>query len=115
MLGRNTEHTRTLRKTLVCTLLLSILLITFLNIKPVYAQAIVLTPSCLALNVACEAGSTIAVSGLGFSSIDTSCTISGPPVTNTRLVSPVCNISGGTVTGSFVVSNAQANVYCPYS
>src|SRR5208282_209997 len=47
MLGRNTEHTRTLRKTLVCTLLLSILLITLLNIKSVFAPGpITLTPPC---------------------------------------------------------------------
>src|SRR5208283_1337062 len=102
MLGRNTEHTRTLRKTLVCTLLLSILLITLLNIKSVNAQTISLGTS---LGVF---GTPVMVTGSGFFVNDTTCTISGPPVAR---FSSSCTISGGAVTGSFVVGNAQANDY----
>src|SRR5208337_609609 len=104
MLGRNTEHTRTLRKTLVCTLLLSILLITLLNIKPVYAQTITLS------QISGVFGSSITVSGSGFSSLDTSCTISGVPVS-----APTCTISGGSLTtASFIVGCVLASTINPY-
>src|SRR5208282_3247040 len=109
MLGRNTEHTRTLRKTLVCSLLLSILLITLLNIKSVYAQTITVTPSSVSNPYIL---SPISVSGLGFSTSDTSCTISGVPVAFNP--APTCTISGGSgsPTGSFFVrSTVQAGNY----
>src|SRR5208282_5959329 len=67
---------------------LSILLITLLNIKSVNAQTISLGTS---LGVF---GTPVMVTGSGFFVNDTTCTI-----------------SGGAVTGSFVVGNAQANDY----
>ena len=101
MLGRHTEHTRTLRKTLVCSLLLSILLITLLNIKPAYAQSITLSPN------SAQFGTPITVSGSGFSGSDTACAMSGAPVA--RVPAQTCIISGGTLTtGSFVVANVPA-------
>src|SRR5208282_1142791 len=113
MLGRNTEHTRTLRKTLVCTLLLSILLITLLNIKSVFAPGpITLTPPSGQVDL------VVAVSGPGFSPSDTSCTISGTPV-----AAQACTISGGIVSpnpncpaipstcSSFTVANVPIGVY----
>src|SRR5208283_3865611 len=103
MLGRNTEHTRTLRKTLVCTLLLSILLITLLNIKSVYAIPVVSLSSPTGIF-----GDTVHVTGTGFFVGDTSCTISGAPVARGTAS---CTITVGTVSGSFVVGSTQANDY----
>src|SRR5208337_654102 len=112
MLGRNTEHTRTLRKTLVCTLLLSILLITLLNIKSVYAQTITVTP------VSGQVDLIVHVTGSGFSLSDASCTISGTPV-----AAQSCAISGGTISPpatcpsipttcpSFIVANVAIGIY----
>src|SRR5208282_5245797 len=106
MLGRNTEHTRTLRKTLVCTLLLSILLIT-LNMKPAYAQSISLSVSSGQVDL------VVNLTGSGFSSSDTSCTISGTPVAGG--ISNACTISlppgSGNIVGSFVVANVPPGPY----
>jgi hypothetical protein len=51
-------------------------------------------------------GNSVQVYGSGFSLLDTSCSISGPPVT-----SPNCSISGGTLSGSFTVAYVNAGYY----
>lgn len=55
-----------------------------------------------------SAESTVHVSGSGFASIDSTCTITG---TSGSISLPSCTISGGTVTGSFVVANVTTTVY----
>ena len=64
------------------------------------AQYIVLNP------VTAPAGTTVTVSGSGFSTSDIACTLSG-----TVIASQSCTVSGGTLTGSFVVANVLAGVY----
>lgn len=51
-------------------------------------------------------GTTIQVSGSGFSSSDTSCSLSG-----TAVSSATCSISGGTLSGSFVAGNVATGYY----
>ncbi|MFI5448721.1 MAG: carboxypeptidase-like regulatory domain-containing protein [Candidatus Bathyarchaeia archaeon] len=101
MLGRNTEHTRTPRKALVCCLLLGILFLIFFGARPAYAG-----PSITTITPAGSVGYTISLSGSGFSLLDTSCTISGLPVS--QVPAPSCTIAGGSVTGSFIVNSAKA-------
>jgi hypothetical protein len=66
----------------------------------VIGSAITLNPS------SASAGATVSVSGSGFSPTGTSCTLTGGPI-----ASYACAISGGTLTGTFVVSTAVAGVY----
>jgi hypothetical protein len=54
------------------------------------------------------AGVTVSVSGSGFASADSTCTING---TTGPISSPSCAISGGTITGSFIVANVNPAVY----
>jgi len=56
--------------------------------------------------VSTSAGSTVDVSGSGFSPSDTTCSISGSVV-----ASPTCAVSGGTLTGAFTVANVAAGSY----
>jgi len=51
-------------------------------------------------------GTTVQVSGSGFVSGDSSCTLSGSAVS-----SPSCSISSGTLSGSFIVTNVTAASY----
>ena len=51
-------------------------------------------------------GLTVQVSGSGYSSSDTSCSISG-----TVVASPMCSVSGGALTGSFTVANVNFASY----
>lgn len=53
-----------------------------------------------------QVGSLVNVWGTGFSSSDTTCSISGNPVS-----ASACTISGGTLTGSFTVANVLAGKY----
>ena len=53
-----------------------------------------------------QVGSQVEVSGSGYASTDTTCTLSGTPVSPTS-----CSISGGSLTGSFDVGNALAGAY----
>jgi hypothetical protein len=64
------------------------------------------TPS-IALNaVSAVPGTTIQVSGSGFSLSDKTCTVSGSVVGSAN-----CSISGGTLSGSFVVANVATGSY----
>lgn len=64
------------------------------------------TPS-IALNAVSDVpGTTIQMSGSGYSLNDKSCSISGAPVASSS-----CSISGGTLTGSFVVANVATGSY----
>jgi hypothetical protein len=51
-------------------------------------------------------GTTIQVSGTGFSSSDTTCSLSGSPVSSSS-----CSISAGTLSGYFVVANVATGSY----
>ena len=55
-----------------------------------------------------QAGAMVTVSGSGFASTDSTCTIEG---STGSISSSTCTISSGTVTGSFVVANATAATY----
>ena len=57
--------------------------------------------------VSAQVGSQVLVSVSGFSSSDTTCTLTGVPI----VAPPSCSISGGILTGSFFVGNALAGVY----
>jgi len=63
-------------------------------------------PSIVLNPISAAAGSIIAVTGSGFSLSDTTCSLSGNPVST-----PSCSISGGTLTASFVVANVVAGSY----
>jgi len=64
-------------------------------------------PSITLSPASAPAGSTVAVSGSGFSASDTGCSLFGGPIGT-----PVaCSISGGTLTGSFVVADVSADSY----
>src|SRR5208282_667741 len=65
-----------------------------------------LTPAIVLNAVSAVPGTTIQVSGSGFSSSDTSCSLSGSAVG-----SPTCSISGGTLSGSFVVADVATGYY----
>ena len=69
-------------------------------------QLVTSTPSIALSPTSAQAGATVQVSGSGFYTTDTSCTISGS-VVNTQ----TCSISGGTLTGSFVVNTASVGSY----
>ncbi|MGO9643256.1 MAG: beta strand repeat-containing protein [Candidatus Bathyarchaeia archaeon] len=56
--------------------------------------------------VSAAVGATVVVSGSGFSSTDTTCSLSGSPVSGST-----CSISGGTLTGHFTVANVTAGSY----
>ena len=53
-----------------------------------------------------SAGSTVQVSGSGFSTADSSCSISGTPV-----AAETCSVSGGALTGTFTVANVATGSY----
>ncbi len=57
--------------------------------------------------VSAAAGSTVQVSGSGFSTIDSTCTLSGSAVG----ASQTCSISAGTLSGSFTVANVAVGSY----
>ena len=63
-------------------------------------------PSISLSSASASVGSTVTVSGSGFSTSDTSCSLSGGPVGT-----PHCAVSGGTLSGSFVVVNAGSGSY----
>ena len=69
-------------------------------------QVLTSGPSITLSPASASVGSTVTVSGSGFSTDDTSCSLSGSPVG-----SPSCLISGGALTGSFVVADAGAGSY----
>jgi len=60
----------------------------------------------ISLNPTFGVSGTVTVSGYDFSSSDSACSISGTPV-----LSPTCSVLGGTVTGSFTISNVAAASY----
>ncbi|MGA2627770.1 MAG: hypothetical protein ABSF63_12045 [Candidatus Bathyarchaeia archaeon] len=64
------------------------------------------SPSIVLNAVSSTPGTTIQVSGSGFSSSDTSCSLSGSAVGYST-----CSISGGTLSGSFVVANVATGYY----
>lgn len=64
------------------------------------------TPSITLSPSSGPVGSTVVVSGSGFSTSDTSCSLSG-----TAVSSSTCSVSGGTLTGSFIVANVGAGFY----
>ena len=57
--------------------------------------------------VSAAAGSTVGVSGSGFSTLDSTCTLSGSVVG----ASQTCSISAGTLSGSFTVANVAVGSY----
>jgi hypothetical protein len=63
-------------------------------------------PSITLNPVSGQVGLTVQVSGSGFLTADTSCSLSGSP-----MGSSVCSISGGTLTASFVVANVAHGQY----
>ena len=65
-----------------------------------------LTPSIVPNAISDVPGTTIQVSGSGFSSSDISCSLSGSAVG-----SSTCSISGGILSGSFVVANVATGSY----
>ena len=64
------------------------------------AGSITLNPS------SAQVGATVQVSGSGFPSTDSSCSLSGGAVS-----SPSCSISSGALSGSFIVSNVTTGSY----
>jgi hypothetical protein len=70
------------------------------------------SPTCpsgciIAFNPAsAQAGSNVQVSGVGFSSSDSSCNLFGSSV-----ASQTCSMSGGTLTGSFIVADVTSGSY----
>src|SRR5208282_6295826 len=54
-----------------------------------------------------SAGSTVQVSGSGFSLSDTVCSLTG----GGALASEACSVSGGAITASFIVANAAVGSY----
>ncbi len=65
-----------------------------------------LTPAIVLNANSVVPGTTIQVSGSGFSTSDTSCSLSGSAVS-----SSTCSISGGTLSGSFVAGNVATGYY----
>jgi hypothetical protein len=75
---------------------------TFFTVTTTSVPQIVLSPSLA------QPGTTITVTGSGFNSLDTSCSLSGIPVG----LPTSCTISGGTITsGSFVVASVSPGTY----
>ena len=71
----------------------------------VVATLIVTSPIITLNPSSASAGETVSVFGSGFASADSTCTITG------TISSPSCAISGGTITGSFIVANVNPAVY----
>jgi rhamnogalacturonyl hydrolase YesR len=69
-------------------------------------QVLTSGPSITLSPASASVGSTVTVSGSGFSTDDTSCSFSGTPVESAS-----CLISGGALTGSFVVANEGGGSY----
>jgi len=69
-------------------------------------QVLTSGPSITLTPASAPVGSTVTVSGSGFSTSDTACSLFGGP---TGTVS--CSISGGALTGSFVVADVRAGSY----
>lgn len=65
-----------------------------------------LTPSIVLNAISDIPGTTIQVSGSGFSSSDTSCSLSG-----SAIASSTCSVSGGILSGIFVVANVGTGSY----
>ena len=83
-----------------------------------YAEAAFVATTSLSVTLTPNSGSggdTVQVNGLKFDLGDTTCTIHRTPITNTTdaILSSLCSVSSGTVTGSFVIKtlNAPAGTY----
>ena len=74
--------------------------------QQVLTVAATLTPAIVLNANSVGVGTTIQVSGSGFSLSDTSCSLSGSAVS-----SSTCSISGGTLSGSFVAGNVATGYY----
>ena len=69
----------------------------------VSATFTVTTPTVLLSPTSGSGGQTVTFSGSGFSTGDSSCTVSSAPGTAIESGSASCSASGGTVTGSFII------------